>query len=131
MDIKSIIVEDIPFLIPASIQWPNIKLSDFGDYCGAGEDIGAKIVPDSIWGLKISSACFIHDVSWEMAEPSWSDFHETNAMFMYNLSSIIICNSKSWILKYLRLYRCVTYHNAVDSIGAKIFWRLKREQKYS
>lgn len=128
METKSIVIENVPFIIPSFIQWPDIKLSDFGDYCGAGDGLGAKIVPDTLWGLKVSPACYIHDVSWEVAEPNWHDFHQTNAMFMYNLSSIIMNRSRHWLLKYLRLYRCVTYYTAVDSIGAKIFWNVKREQ---
>lgn len=115
----------IPLVTLKDLDWPAPNVELFGDYCGAGTGIANTLVPETIWGIKISPACFIHDVMWERAEPTWADFHHSNSVFWHNINTLVMEQSKSKTLGRLRLYRAVTYYNAVDSIGASIFWRMK------
>jgi len=113
-------------LAPPGIEWPAIHLEKFGTYCGPGHGIGDLLVPDTMWGLKVSAACYVHDFMWAVAEPSWADFHYSNSVFLHNLLRII--DAHGGILKYLRSYRAVTYYAAVDSVAfAKIFWAMKKQ----
>lgn len=111
----------VPLVAPEDIKFPTQHLQDFKSYCGAGDGIGDYIVPETMFFLKTSAACYIHDRMWEQADGSWEDFHYANSVFIHNLISIISYQSKSTILKHMRMYRAVTYFNAVDSIGAGIY----------
>jgi hypothetical protein len=115
----------IPLLKPLAVKWPYQRVRNFDSYCGAGKGIGDKIVPESILGVKVSPACFVHDKMWELASASWADFHYSNSIFLHNLISLIELQSRSAMMKHLRLYRAVTYYNAVDSVGARIFKKQK------
>lgn len=111
----------VPLVAPKGIKFPTEYLSDFETYCGAGGGFGDWIVPETLFFLKVSAACFIHDEMWRMADGSWEDFHYANSVFLSNLISIITHESDSNILKHMRMYRAVTYFNAVDTIGATIY----------
>ena len=128
MDTSTILIEGCELIIPTSIKkfWPTqIAIDDFPSFCGAGNGFGDRIVPEKTIGLKVSPACFVHDLSWEICELSWAGFHQSNSIFLHNLQQIIINRSSSEILKMIRLYRAVTYFNAVDSVGAHFFWERK------
>ena len=120
--------KNITIIAPEDIEFPSIYVSDFTSYCGAGKGLGDIIVPETIWGLRISPACFVHDFMWADANPTWEEFHASNAIFLRNIISLIMGQSKSSILKYFRMYRAVTYYNAVDHIGQNIFWSIKHKQ---
>jgi len=102
---------------------PFVRLSDFPDSCGAGRGIGQIIVPETMFGLRVSAACYTHDLSWEYAEKTWADFHQTNSMFLRNMLSIIEAKSRSTVLRVLRNYRAMTYYNSVDTAGAVHFFK--------
>ena len=128
MDTSTISVEGCEFIVPVAIKqyWPRyLDIDEFPSFCGAGNGFGDSIVPEKMLGLKVAPACFIHDLSWEICELSWAGFHQSNSMFLHNLQQIIINRSSSEILKMIRLYRAVTYFNAVDSVGAHFFWERK------
>lgn len=118
----------VVIIAPENIEFPSKYVHDFSSHCGAGKGFGDIIVPETVYGLKISPACFVHDVMWEMAEPTWEAFHSSNAIFLRNIISLIIVQSDSRFLKFLRMYRAVTYYNAVDYIGQSIFWAEKKKQ---
>ena len=123
---KIILLENVNFIVPDKFTFPFTKFSQCPDCCGPGNGIAEKIIPETMWGLCISPACYVHDHSWSLAKPTWGGFHAANSMFLHNLMAIVQTRSKSTFLKHLRLYRCVTYFDAVDSdIGADIFWRMK------
>ncbi len=128
METKSVHIEQVTLVAPVQCHIPFLYLKDFPDSCGPGRGLGEILVPDSIFGLKISPACWIHDRSWVLAAPTWNDFHQTNYMLERNMQSIIIGRSKFTFLKYARLYRPVTYFIAVDTIGIEHFWKLKKKQ---
>jgi len=114
--------ETVRLIAPVDTKFPSIHIEDYGPYCGAGKGIGNTVVPESIWGLRISVACFIHDTMWDKAERTWADFHQSNSVFLKNILTIIIVCSRNGFMKRLRLYPAVTYYNAVDSLG-QVFWR--------
>ena len=94
----------------------NVKLS-ICNGCGAKD--GVK-VPDTMWGLNISSACNIHD--WMFSEgKSLSDFYFANAVFIMNLAIIITANGSKWLAP-LRLARATKYFIAVQELGQDAFW---------
>lgn len=119
---------NVKLVAPSIIEFPTSLVTDFPDACGAGSGIGQKIVPDTIWGIPVSPGCFIHDFQWLIAPPTWEAFHASNGMFHRNLNSLIKAQSGNSFMLHLRMYRAVTYFNAVDSVGADIFWALKKEQ---
>jgi hypothetical protein len=117
---------------------------DFPDcYCGAGDGFWEKVVPDYVYippiiipganpaRIKVSPACANHDIDWEVAAPSWDDFHESNSRFYANLKSIIECKTiPGSATRYYALRSPAIYAGAVDTAGRKHFWRLKKEQGY-
>lgn len=119
---------NVPIIAPKDIKFPTEYLSDFDTYCGAGEGIGDWAVPETLFFLKVSAACYVHDKMWEMADGSWADFHYSNSVFLSNLIAIISHESDSTVLKHMRMYRAVTYFNAVDSIGASIYASQHRDK---
>lgn len=109
-------------IAPACINFPSSHSKNYHDCCGAGEGIGNRLVPEDILGVHISLACYVHDYMWLHADPTWEYFHASNSVFLSNLLEIIAKESDSKLLQMLRNYRAMTYFNAVDSIGAVIFW---------
>lgn len=129
---KEIYFDGVPLIVPiiSGIQMEFLKLSFEGypSRCGAGQGLGDLIVPEKIWGLSITPSCHIHDTMWDIAEPTWADFHSSNSIFLHNILSIIQYRSSSSILEHFRNYRAMSYYNAVDTVGANIFWKLKRSE---
>lgn len=120
--------EKVQIVAPVDIYFPSMYLNDYGSYCGAGKGFGDIIVPETVWGLTISIACYTHDWMWDNCLPTWEAFHFSNSVFLRNILACIRGMSRSGFLKRLRNYRAVTYYNAVDKFGKKIFWNIKEEQ---
>lgn len=117
-------VEGITLWVPSFLVdlWPReVPLAGFPSYCGAGSGIGDKIVPEYIWGLKVSAACFIHDILWAICPNTWAWFILSNLMFLFNLLSIIKFKSHSFVGRIVRYSRAVWYFIAVSTIGKKCF----------
>lgn len=129
MEAGIVYLENVPLLVPIGLFLPFTTIKGCPNCCGAGEGIGNILVPENTLGLRISPACFIHDYDFKFAEPTWEAFHAANSRFLHNLISIVQVTSESSVLRHLRLYRCVTYYNAVDTVGNKVFWAMKREQQ--
>lgn len=127
--------DKIPLIAPVVngnvVKVPYDKFDNMSSYCGAGKGIGDFIIPEKVLGLSISVSCFYHDISWDFSEPTWEAFHASNSKFLSNTNSIIRVKSNNITLEHLRYYRAVTYHNAVNTLGAYFFWKLKREQGYT
>lgn len=135
METKVVEFDKIKLIAPVVNSRP-IKLvypsyDKMPSYCGAGKGFGDFIVPDTAYFLKISAACFYHDLCWDFAKPTWEEFHTSNSIFLSNINSIIKTKSTNAFFAHMRYYRAVTYFNAVDSIGAYYFWKLKRSQGYT
>lgn len=97
------------------------------DCCGAGRGMGEILVPDTIFGVRISRACHIHDHAWDVA--SEEDFTFTNFMFLANIMILIWHGSNSKIMYWIRSYRAMTYFNAVQVVGKKHFMVMKAAQR--
>lgn len=108
-------------------DWAGNTIQDYPSYCGAGEGIGNLIIPDRIWFLPVSVACHIHDVSWELAEPTEQDRKSADTVFLANMLRVIEAES-NWFMRILRNQRAMTYYNAVDCKKNNVFWNLKRAQ---
>lgn len=117
---------NVPIIKPVDLELP-AHLIDFEPACGAGDGFLNDIVPEKVWGIPISPACFVHDYMWKISEASWGDFHYSNDVFLVNITSLLRHQSKSNLLYHFRLYRMITYFNAVDTIGSVIFWHMKRK----
>jgi len=112
-------------------------------FCGAGTGLSELAIPDYIFGptrlvgfmgldisIKISPACFIHDMEWALASPTWEDFHVSNARLHQNIETIVELKARNEWVKARALYRPVTYRNAVALGGRSIFWTLKYDEGY-
>ena len=76
-------------------------------------------VPDTIYGLDISSACKIHDFMYYFGE-TIKDKEEADRVFRNNMIRLI--NEKGGWLKRLRRWRAGTYYVAVDKFGGPAFF---------
>lgn len=113
------------------------------NYCGAGNGLGERLVPDYIFGstrvfawcgldisIKISMACFLHDKEFEYAGPSVTEFVQSNDLLHKNIESIIKVKARNDYVLARAMYRPVTYMNAVSILGRYVFWSLKAAQGY-
>lgn len=86
-----------------------------------------KLVPDTIYGLKISEACNIHD--WMYAQGSTlADKDEADRVFLNNILRIIAAEGGINALQWLRRRRAHTYYESVARFGGPAFWDGKNEQ---
>lgn len=96
---------------------------------GCGAKGGIK-VPDTFLGLNISEACNIHDYMYYLGKTK-GDFLFSNAMFMMNMTAIILGNS-NWLTKLLRMGYATKYFTAVALYGDKAYWKGKiKNGKYT
>ena len=91
---------------------------------GCGAKGGIK-VPDTMYGLDITVGCNIHDWMFKYGK-TYADMLFANAIFLLNLS-IIIINNSSWFTLGLRLLRATKYFVAVAKYGASAYWVDKEE----
>jgi len=126
--------------------FPFCSYADFPDcYCGAGEGIWQRAVPDYVYGLtrilpsplnisiKISPACWLHDKDFEHAPPTWDAFHAANSRLFANTKAIIDKQSEGYpdvLRKHAMRYPDI-YSQSVDALGRVVFWRLKSEQGHA
>jgi hypothetical protein len=131
METKNITFDGVPLIVPvisgALMEFLQDTFKGYPSKCGAGEGIGDKIVPETVFGLPISPVCHIHDTMFDIAEATWQDFHQANSVFLHNILSTIRHKSNNSVMEHIRNYRAVTFYNAVDTIGGSVFWDLKAE----
>ena len=119
MEIEFKIVEGVRFLAPKALHLP-LCLNSFPDSCGPGHGWLEKIIPEKIYGLRISPACWIHDKSWSIAKATKEDFHLSNCLFLWNIAVLLErFPSPYWLINILRGYRMVTYFLAVNGEEGK------------
>jgi hypothetical protein len=81
------VILELPHFL--SYEWPHdIAFEKFPSYCGPGR-AGDSLIPDTICGVNIAPACFVHDVDWLVCDGTWLDFQKANNRFLRNLTSII------------------------------------------
>lgn len=125
--------DGVKLLVPLLFTFPwndfsGKTIADYPSFCGAGEGLGDVIIPETIWGLSVSVACEIHDISWEVAEATEADRRAADEAFLINMLSIIKARS-NWFMRILRNQRAMVYYNAVDSEKNHVFWNIKRAQE--
>jgi len=132
MRTKITTLDGVPFVTPDPFGFPFDHIGECPPCCGAGNGFGERIVPETFLLLRVSIVCYIHDECWEIAAPTWEDFHQSNAMLMTNALTLIRRATPilPFIVTPLRVYRAATYYNFVDFLGAPIFWEYKRSQGF-
>lgn len=118
----------VPVISGRPMEFLQKTFNKYPPRCGPGPGFGNIVVPDTMLGLPVSVPCHIHDVMWEVCEATWGGFHYSNSVLLHNLLTVIKERSDSCVLEHLRNYRAVTYYNAVDTIGAGVFWGIKGEK---
>ncbi|MGB5793365.1 hypothetical protein [Poseidonibacter sp.] len=93
--------------------------------CGAKDGVN---VPNTMYGLDISQACHIHDWMFEEGK-TLADFIFANAMFIVNLTRIIVHKSANKFMVSLRLLRASKYFTAVVLYGHEAYWKNKTENR--
>jgi hypothetical protein len=90
--------------------------------CGPGKGIGDWLVPDRMWFLCVWICCTIHDWMYRDKKAcSERDKEVADQILLANLTEWIDC--KSWpVIKQIRMYRAMSYYNAVNSAGDSSFW---------
>ncbi|HBA72318.1 MAG TPA: hypothetical protein DCZ63_09065 [Geobacter sp.] len=126
-----ITLDRVPLIVRGGIEIPYKTLAEFPNCCGAGEGFWERVVPERIFFLRVSAACWAHDTDMEMTEPTDEAFELMNRIFLINTLSIIDRKSRFELLKMIRRHGAMSYYNAVNTKLAlgKIFWELKRKQK--
>ena len=90
------------------------SLYQYANGCGAKDGID---VPDTIWGVDVSSACHVHDIMWMQAE-CYPDLIAANNEFVVNLKKICDLESNTFT-GYFRRLRIATYSYGVDEFGTR------------
>lgn len=82
--------------------------------CGP-KSLPGWVVPDTLWGLSITSACNIHDWMCDESE-NGTDREEADIWFLINMLRIV--EAVGWSpLTPLRRHRAMTYYSAVYDAG--------------
>ena len=90
--------------------------------CGPG-GLGDWLVPDTVYGLSIKSACMIHDWYYRHYEDDTEYGRKiADRVFRNNMIRIVTHKSKSRILERLRLIRINTYYLSVRKFGAPAYF---------
>lgn len=83
-----------------------------------------KLIPETIYGLKVTAACNIHDWMYLRGE-TLADKDEADRVFLNNLLRIIDAGTRFAWLKWLRRRRALKYYQAVRQFGGPAFWEGK------
>lgn len=104
---------------PDFVETPIEDLLWICNGCGAA-NAKFDFVPDTIWGMRISPACHIHDFDYNIGKVIEDKFSADRRM-LNNLLRLIERGS-SRILRRFRRRRALTYYNAVTDFGGPAFW---------
>ncbi len=99
--------------------------------CGAGSGIGDLVVPDSVFGIRVTEVCRIHDYMYSVGETE-EDRLIADRVMLNNLLRVVEeakskCKIPVWctFLATIRRYRAMTYYTAVRNFGGPAFWKEK------
>ena len=87
--------------------------------CGPGK-WGDLAIPDTFWGLKVTSVCKLHDIEYEVGETE-IDKIMADIFFLVNLLAYIKAHTKFRAVRILRNYRAMSYYSAVSEFGTDAF----------
>lgn len=77
--------------------------------CGSPDDL-SKYVPETIWLLRITAICNIHDVCYKLGRTK-DDCDRSNSLYLTNMVTFINNNS-NFLMRIPRRYRAMTYYSA-------------------
>jgi len=121
--------DGVDLRIPVShlFFWPATTFDTFPTCCGPGEGWGDRLVPDSILGLKISPACWVHDRMFEAEEKTWNNYYYSNSVMLTNMLEINRVRGGNWLVRQIRKPIILCYLKGVTTmIGSKLFFRLEK-----
>lgn len=115
-------------------RWPHATFAGFPECCGIGQvgTISQDIVPESILGLKVSPACYVHDWMFTYSPKNFQNFHYANSVFLVNLLQINEQRGGNWLMKSIRKPLILGWFIAVSSSvgGVSTFFKtLPKEHK--
>ena len=95
--------------------------------CGPGSGLLERGVPETMWGLRITDACAVHDLGYRETPKSVEWKHYADLLFWINLALIVIqaLSVGKWKDKLLllpRLCRVAKYFWAVFRMGASSYF---------
>lgn len=111
-------VEGVHFAVPNFLinRWPTrLALNEFPRFCGAGDSFSERIVPDKNWGLNISSACFIHDLTHLLFPKTPFYFHMSNMLLLVNVLHLVRVKTRLKLIRILREHRALNYYIGVET----------------
>lgn len=91
---------------------------------GCGTKGIGKVVPEHIWGVCITTACYIHDFMYHIGE-TIADKEEADRTFLNNMIRLIENESKFFLAKRIRLRCAYGFYAAVRDFGGPAFWNAK------
>lgn len=94
--------------------------------CGPGRGVLEKLVPETIYGVRVSQACSIHDFMYAIGHTPL-DKDESDMVFLNNMIRLIEAHGGWWLLQLLRLRRARIYYEAVSHFGGPAFWNDKNK----
>ena len=127
METVRVVFDGIPLIVPViagqPMEFPYDTHQAFPAYCGAGQGIGNALVPETIERVRVSVACYIHDVMFAVADKTWTEFHNCNYIFFLNLLSVIQKKAKTLEQRYKALKYIYLYFLAVDKLSQIFFFK--------
>lgn len=100
-----------------AFEWPHPTFSGFPACCGPGANGGflEKVMPESILGLGVGPACWIHDWMQGHGPKTWQAFHHSNAVFLNNLLEINRVRGGWRPVRIMRVPVIVAWYEGVTS----------------
>lgn len=125
MNYVSVIYRGAKLTIPEWLAplWPyDLPLHRFPSFCGAGDGFGDAVVPEDIFGVCISPACFIHDVDWACSPDTIREFLAANFRLAKNIRALVLASALPWWKKEIAVARAYgLWFTAVSTVGALCF----------
>jgi hypothetical protein len=91
---------------------------------GCGRGILSIVIPDVVFGLRITAACDIHDYMYLVGD-TYEDKQAADRVFLNNMLRLVEARTDWDWLKKLRAATCYLYYLAVDKLGGPSFWARK------
>ena len=84
--------------------FPSDDPNDYDGCCGAGEagSWTERVVPEHIFGLRVSVACYIHDCWWGKCERTFAEFRQSNGVFRANMMELNRVLGGNWLKRTTR-----------------------------
>lgn len=92
MKTRTEVLDGVEFIVPDEpwFFFPFQTMMEYHDVCGAGQSgsFGERIIPEYIMGVKVSIACWIHDLWQSNCPKTLAEFRESNSGMLTNMLAI-------------------------------------------